>query len=132
MTGMSRRALLRSGAAVAVLAPIGAGVLGAGGTAEAATLSGLYRSRFTPAVGKNFWVHDGTKLTPLVLRAVNDLVPSKIARDEKRFSLRFQAGTVRPRSGTYRIWNASAGEVLLYIQRVDRTGGWYEAVVNRL
>ncbi|WP_126688273.1 DUF6916 family protein [Nocardioides ferulae] len=124
---LARRALVRLGASALVLGP-----LARTGQASASveTASGAYlRSRFTPYLGRQFRLGNGSRAWVLRLTAVDDL-PSAAAGAEGSFSLTFSARSAGPPQGTYTLRRAGFAATTLFVVAVDASGRTVEAVVN--
>jgi hypothetical protein len=130
VTGISRRAFLRSGVAVTVLSAVPVALVPAAFGAPAA---GLTRSRFAPLVGTTFRMTGGGDNLDVVLSEIHDLVPVRRSQDEKRFALRFDASRAHRRTeGIRTLHHPQVGNVVLFVSPVDRgvKALHYEAVIN--
>lgn len=144
--GMSRRALIASGASLAGAAwaglPAPRAMAATGRTrpvrSEPARIGrgglALRRSVFIPLVGQPFRVaHQHGSLT-VILRRVSDLDPSGKTDAEKQFSLVFSDDRLAPllSQGTYPISHAGRGRVSLFIVPVGprKTAQQYQAIID--
>jgi hypothetical protein len=131
VTGISRRAFIRSGVAVTVLSAVPVALVP---TAWAAPVKGLTRSRFAPLVGATFRMTGGGDDLDVVLAEINDLVPLLRAHDERRFALRFDAPRGHRRTeGIRTLHHRQVGNVVMFVSPVDRGAKalHYQAVINR-
>lgn len=125
MTEISRRALVRSGAAGVVLAPFATAR-----AAAAASTTGLYtRSRFTPLRGASFKLLSPTGTVPVTLATVFDL-PSAEPGDDRRFGLTFQCTTPGPPQGTYTLRRPGFTSTLIFVVPSDAGRRTLQVVVN--
>lgn len=132
----SRRAFLRGGAAVAVIAASPAAITQAAEAAPSPTAPSptSARSFYTPLLGTTFSMSGDGDSFDVVLAEINDLAPIRRAADERRFSLVFTAPVGRPRSQGVRTFRQPhVRDVVLFVSSVDRgvQSVRYEAVVNR-
>ena len=126
MTEISRRALVRSGAAGVVLAPFATGRA----AAAAAPPTGLYtRSRFAPLRGASFKLVSSVGSVPVTLAALFDL-PSAESGDDRRFGLTFQCSTPGPPQGTYTLRRPGFASTPIFVVPSDADRRTLQVVVD--
>lgn len=128
---LSRRALLRNGAAVALLSAV---PLSLTHRVSAAFGADLTRSTFTPLLGQTLRMTSGGHTVKVVLSEINDLLPTTRAGDENRFSLIFAAPKDEARSqGIEEFRHPEIGKMAMFVAPIDRgtQAVRFEAVVNR-
>lgn len=130
MQRYTRRAVLTTGALVALSPMLLAG------TAQAATAtptSGpqtMRRSYWTPLVGKVFNAKTARGAATVKLRAVQDLPSSKTPGDPNKFSLLFEhLSGATPGDGIMTLSRSGAKPVQLFVTRGSKV---YEAVIFRI
>jgi hypothetical protein len=136
---MSRRAFVRGGAGVALLAAAPSAWAHSAVAARRRSLSAggtsLTRSRFEPALGATLrMTGGGGDDVDVVLTEISDLSPVLRAEDPDRFSLLLVAPRDhRPTASTRTLRHDSIGEVSLFVSPVGRgvRAVRYEAVINR-
>ena len=129
---LTRRTLLRNGAAATAAAMLGARPWSA--TSAAASGGHLRRSSYTGLVGQSFWAGS----VELRLLSVSDIAGAKQARSlvdsENAFVLTF-SGPAKPplESGIQRLSHRALGTFELFLSPVGQPGSErrYEAVVDR-
>lgn len=125
MTEISRRALVRSGAAGVVLAPFATAR-----AAAAASSTSLYtRARFTPLRGASFKLVGPTSSVAMTLATVFDL-PSAEAGDDRRFGLTFQCAASGPPQGTYTLRRPGFTSTQVFVVPSDADRRTLQVVVN--
>lgn len=126
MTEISRRALVRGGAAGVVLAPFAA----ARAAAAAPSTTGLYtRSRYAPLRGASFKLVNATGSVPVTLTTLFDL-PSAEPGDDRRFGLTFHCSTTGPPQGTYTLRRPGFTSTLIFVVPSDADRRTLQVVVN--
>jgi hypothetical protein len=131
MTLVSRRAFMRTGGALALLAAAPAAWAR---SAVGASNTGLTRARFTPLVGSTIGMTGAGDNLQVVLSEVADLLPVLRVDDPDRFALLFTATRGDPPTPGIRTFtHPELGEVALFVSPVDRgvNALHYEAVINR-
>lgn len=126
MTVLTRRVLLRAGAAMAALAPLTGAF-----TAHAAADNPYARSRWAKVRNATLTFSGAAGAWSATLVSVGDL-PQAAAGDEGRFGLTFRTAAAGPGQGTYTVQRPGFAATQLFVVPGDASRRTYEAVVNRV
>jgi uncharacterized protein DUF6916 len=128
MTSTTRRALMRTTALGAALAPL---FLAPGADAAATTRRDLYsRTRFTALRRKAFRLEGAGRHWRVKLTKVGNL-PSCRRKDDHAFSLTFRTSAAGPEQGSYVLRRAGFRPTTLFLVPSDSGRRTYQAVVFR-